>query len=127
MLLLQDIREYRDHTIMTATKEIKTELGPSSLMKCVLTYLMKAAVVVGFWRRVFTRSSGWKRTVEHDPEIAPARNDLKTGYCNTNERLGDFRSLFRCFPAYVGHDFHFCTDLSATIALCSECCLSFDF
>lgn len=38
-------------------------------------------VVDGFCNLVFSRSSGWKSTVEKVPENDPAKKALRTGYC----------------------------------------------
>lgn len=49
-----------------------------------ITYLITAAE--GFCRRVFTKSNGWKSTVENVPENDPAKKALRIGYCKKNKK-----------------------------------------
>jgi len=50
------------------------------------------------WILVFSRSRGWKRTVEQVPLKDPARNALTMGACTAEERIAlgkEFSSSFK--------------------------------
>ena len=40
-------------------------------------------MVVGSCRRVLTKSNGWNKTVEQNPENAPDKKDLMTGWVDS--------------------------------------------